>query len=382
MSRVLAVIGTRPDTIKTIPVIKALDEHSDKVQCSILATAQHRELLDQALSTFSVVPDFDLDVMEKDQDLYHITTEALRQMRDVMREVSPDLVIVQGDTTSTLVGALASFYERVPLAHIEAGLRSHQKYSPFPEEMNRRLTDSIADLCFAPTIRAQQNLLKEGIDARKIFITGNTAIDALFMILKQDYQFTDSKLSRAISSDNRLILVTAHRRENFNEPLRNICLALEEIADSFSDVETVYSVHPNPNVRKPVREILGGNPRIHLIDPPNYLCFSHLMKKSYLILTDSGGIQEEAPSLGKPVLVMREITERVEGIEAGTAVLVGTARERIVEETSRLLKDKDRYDSMARAVNPYGDGEAGRRIANIIFRFLGLPHEEVEEFKG
>ncbi len=376
MLKALIVIGTRPDTIKTVPVIRALEKHPDKVKCIVLATAQHRELLDQVLSIFSVVPDFDLNIMQKNQDLYHITTQGLQQMRNVMKETKPDIVIVQGDTTSTFVGALSSFYERIPLAHIEAGLRSHQKYSPFPEEINRRLTDSMTDLCFAPTATAKENLLREGIDSGKIFVTGNTAIDALFMILKEDYQFGDSEIKKVVSSNNRLVLVTAHRRENFNEPLRNICRALREIAHNFSDVEMIYSVHPNPNVSKPVYEMLGNTPRIHLVPPPDYLCFSHLLEKCHLVLTDSGGIQEEAPSLGKPVLVMRKVTERVEGIEAGTAILVGTDRERIVEEASRLLEDSNRYEKMARTVNPYGDGKAGVRIANIIFRFLESPRHK------
>ncbi len=363
------IIGTRPDTIKMAPVIKEIEKSQAK--SIVVVTAQHRKLLDQVLEVFSIKPDFDLDIMKENQDLYWTTIQILQKLRDILKEVKPDIVFVQGDTTTTFVGGLAAFYEKIPIGHIEAGLRSGNKYSPYPEEMNRKFTDTLADFCFAPTQIAWENLLREGIPQERIWITGNTGIDALFMVLNKDYRFKDKRLKEIIESGKKIVLVTAHRRENFGGGgLRNICQALLELREKFKKIEIVYSVHPNPNVRKPVYDILGNSPQIYLIEPPEYLCFCNLMKHSDLILTDSGGIQEEAPSLGKPVLVMREVTERVEGITAGTAILVGTDRQKIVQEASLLLTDKKKYGMMSKLSNPYGDGKASQRIINIILESL------------
>ncbi len=363
-------MGTRPEAIKMAPVIKELNKYNKDIEVIKVVTGQHRKLLDQVLELFSIFPDFDLNLMEENQDLYYITTQALAKLKYILKEVKPDLVLVQGDTTTTFVGALASFYEKIPIGHVEAGLRSYNKYNPYPEEVNRVFTDILSDLCFAPTKRARTNLLSEGISSKKIWVTGNTAIDALFMALEKEYKFEDERMEEIITSDNSLVLVTAHRRESFDIGLENICCALLELKNSFPNVEIIYSVHPNPNVKKPVYRILGNNSKIHLIDPPDYVCFCNLMKHAKLILTDSGGIQEEAPSLGKPVLVMREVTERVEGIEVGNAMLVGTSKKKIVEETISLLQDREKYDKMANSPNPYGDGKASQRIVKITAKFL------------
>ena len=368
------------------PVIKEIEKSQAK--SIVVVTAQHRKLLDQVLEVFSINPDFDLDIMKENQDLYWTTIQILQKLRDVLKEVKPDIVLVQGDTTTTFVGGLAAFYEKIPLGHIEAGLRSGNKYSPYPEEMNRKFTDTLADFCFAPTQIARENLLREGIPQERIWITGNTGIDALFMVLNKNYSFKNERLKEIISSRRKIVLVTAHRRESFGRgevkktsPLRNICLAILELKNRFKDIEVVYSVHPNPNVRKPVYEILNNTSRIYLIEPPEYLCFCNLMKRADLILTDSGGIQEEAPSIGKPVLVMREVTERVEGITAGTAILVGTDRQKIVEEASLLLSDEKKYKAMSKLSNPYGDGKASQRIINIILKFFELPYSATQPFR-
>ena len=382
MKKILVILGTRPDAIKMAPVIKELERYPKEMESIVVATAQHREMLDQVLSVFSIRQDFDFNIMVKNQDLYHVTTQILEKMRKILQETKTDLVLVQGDTTTSFVGALAAFYEKIPIGHVEAGLRSHQKYSPYPEEMNRRLTDSLSDLHFAPTSLARENLIHEGISAESITVSGNTAIDALFMVSQREFQFEDSRLREVISNGRKIILVTAHRRESFNEPLREICFALSSLAKKFSDIEVIYSVHLNPNVHQPVHEILGKNERIHLIDPPDYTTFVHLMKHSYLILTDSGGIQEEAPTLGKPVIVLREVTERIEGIRAGTAVLVGTKKENIIEETSRLLQNSEEYQKMAQRKNPYGDGMASERIVNQLRIQLGLVSEIMEEYQS
>lgn len=373
-------MGTRPDAIKMAPVIKEIKGHAEYLKSFVVVTAQHRKLLDQVLKVFSLTPDFDLNIMEEGQDLYYVTSEAINRLKPVLHDVKPDLVLVQGDTTTTFVGALASFYERLPVAHVEAGLRSHNKYNPYPEEMNRRFTDIISELCFAPTRIAKNNLINEGIIPSKIWVTGNTAIDALFMSLQMNYEFKDGKLKELIEWGKPIVLVTTHRRENFDTPLRNICLALIELKNIFKDIEIIYSVHPNPNVKKAVYGVLGNNSGIHLIEPPDYLCFCNLMVRAKLILTDSGGIQEEAPSLGKPVLVMREVTERVEGIEVGNAILVGTDTKCILREASLILTDKVKYEKMTKKSNPYGDGKASKRIINIILKFFDLPYQEISEF--
>lgn len=364
--KVMTIFGTRPEAIKMALVIRALgqSEHFEQVVC---ATAQHREMLDQVLTLFDITPDYDLNVMRPEQSLYQVTIALLNSLEEVLKAELPDLVLVQGDTTSTFIGALAAYYQRTPVGHVEAGLRSGNKYSPFPEEINRTLTGHIADLHFAPTPAARDALLAEGIQADRVFVTGNTVIDALLYVLERHPQpFT----LPGLPPEARLILVTAHRRESFGAPLRSICAALVDLATHYPDVHLVYPVHPNPNVQRTVQVALRGFPHIHLIEPLEYASFCALMRRAALILTDSGGVQEEAPTLGKPVLVMREVTERTEGVEAGTARLVGADRERIVTETSRLLDDPIAYAEMANAVNPYGDGRAADRITNIVAEWL------------
>ena len=371
MTDVLFVFGTRPEAIKLAPVIERLRCNS-AFRVKVCVTAQHREMLDQVLGIFGIVPDIDLDIMKENQDLFDITIRALNGIREAIRSCRPDWLFVQGDTTTTFAGALAAFYEKVKVAHIEAGLRSYDRYSPFPEETNRVLTTHLADLHFAPTETARNNLLSEGIPDDKVFVVGNTSIDALFSCLKltEGKSLNDILPLTAIDFDKKLVLVTGHRRESFGIPFENICHALKVIALE-KDVEIVYPVHLNPHVRKPVFEILEGLPNIHLMEPLDYPSFVWLMNRSYLILTDSGGVQEEAPSLGKPVLVMRDVTERVEGVKAGTAVLVGTDKDRIVSETLKLLNNRTEYDRISRAVNPYGDGTASERIASILLRECG-----------
>lgn len=366
----LFVFGTRPEAIKLAPVIKTFSK-DPRFDVKICVTSQHREMLNQVLQFFSIKSDYDLNVMVDDQSLFDITSRILTGLENVMEEVSPDLTVVQGDTTSAFVGALASFYKGKKVAHVEAGLRSGHMFSPFPEEVNRSLVGRIADIHFAPTQRAADNLKIEGIKDN-IHITGNTVIDALFLTLSIiENDGLDAKFEKEfnfINKNSRLILVTGHRRESFGKPFEEICAAIRDIVESFEDVEVIYPVHLNPNVRKPVNTILGGSKRIHLIEPVDYPRLVWLMKKSHLVLTDSGGIQEEAPSLGKPVLVMREVTERQEGIDTGTAMLVGNKKERIFEGVKRLLTDSALYDEMAKASNPYGDGKGAERITNILER--------------
>ena len=373
--KILAVFGTRPEAIKMAPVIKELEKHQDKIRSLVCVTAQHRQMLDQVLDLFEIKPDVDLNLMEDNQTLSQITARALTALDDVFKEIKPDWVLVQGDTTTTVVASLVAFYHGVRIGHIEAGLRTYNKKAPFPEEINRRMTSVIADLHFAPTERAKQNLLREGVDEKRIFVTGNTVIDALLMIVKvQSQPEIQEKWNRyfadkfGISFDNgrRQILVTGHRRESFGKGFEYICNALREIASSYEDVEIIYPVHLNPNVQEPVRRILSNTERVHLIPPLDYEPFVYLMSKSYLILTDSGGIQEEAPSLGKPVLVMRETTERPEAVEVGTARLVGTDQNKIISETNLLLSNKETYLAMSMAHNPYGDGKAAARITDAL----------------
>lgn len=374
--KVIVIFGTRPEAIKLAPVIKELQKNPTKFQMVVCITAQHREMLDQALALFEIKPHYDLDIMRNNQSLFDITTKGLEEIGKILEAEKPDLVLVQGDTTTTFAGGLAAFYRKIPVGHVEAGLRTNDKYQPFPEEINRRLTSHIADLHFAATERAKKNLLSEGIREDTIFITGNTVIDALFTTVER--QKTDAihdtldayfkeKWNLTISThDQKFILVTGHRRENFGQGLENICYALGEIATSNPDIQVVYPVHLNPNVQMPVKRILNSFKNIHLIEPLDYHFFTYLLSKSYLILTDSGGIQEEAPSLGKPVLVMRDVTERQEALEAGTAKLVGSTKEKIVKETQLLLDNQHEYEKMAKAVNPYGDGQAAKRIVEII----------------
>ncbi|MEA3431100.1 MAG: UDP-N-acetylglucosamine 2-epimerase (non-hydrolyzing) [candidate division WOR-3 bacterium] len=374
MQKIAIVIGTRPDAIKLAPLVNVMKKDGS-FKTILIATAQHRWLLDQVLSVFSLSPDHDFNIMIDGQDLFHISTQALTRFKTAYKNLSPDMVIVQGDTTTTFIAALSAFYEGIPVAHVEAGLRSFDKFNPYPEEINRILTDNLSTLLFAPTKKASENLLREGI-TENIYVTGNTAIDAIERAIGQ------LKENPATVQDKgrKVILVTCHRRESFGEPIREICYALKDIVENFQDVEIVYPLHPNPNIRLPVNDTLKSVERISIIDPPPYLEFINLMASSYLVLTDSGGLQEEAPSLNKPVLVMRRVTERTEGIEAGTATLVGTNREKIVESVSRLLKNKALYNSMSGKKNPYGDGKASQRIHAYIRKYFNLPCEGIPEF--
>lgn len=362
---VLIVFGTRPEAIKLAPVITRLRQDAPHIRCRICVTAQHREMLDQVLSLFRISADHDLCLMREDQDLFDITERALRRLRTVMDAERPDLVLVQGDTTTTFVSALAAHYLRIPVAHVEAGLRTGNRYQPFPEESNRRLTDAIATLLFAPTEAARRNLLAEGVDPSTVFVTGNTGVDALLMTIDRQYVFTHPVLKDLDFSRRHVLLVTAHRRESFGAPLARICDALGTIVHTRPDVEIVYPVHPNPNVRGPVHRALGGVARVHLLEPLDYGTFVQVMDRCCAILTDSGGIQEEAPSLGKPVLVLREATERQEAVDGGTAGLVGTDPHRILQSVLGLL-DESGHATQATRFNPFGDGRAAERIVEIV----------------
>ena len=365
--KILCAFGTRPEAIKMAPVIQELRKYPEIVEVKVCITAQHRQMLDQVLELFHIPPDHDLDIMEENQLLSELTSSVITGFQRILSEEKPDWVIVQGDTTSTMATALASFYNRVKIGHVEAGLRTWNKYHPFPEEMNRRITAHLSDLHFAPTTMAQENLMKEGIDESRIVVTGNTVIDAMYQVAALPNRLDVLERIGVSGNNFRLLLVTAHRRENFGAPIENICRALLEIAARYrNSVRIIYPVHLNPNIRKPVYRMLGAVSNITLVEPLDYLSFVHLMKHSYLVLTDSGGIQEEAPSLGKPVLVLREITERPEAVEAGTVRAVGTSEETIVRETCRLLNDHCEYERMARANNPYGDGHAAERIVGAL----------------
>lgn len=377
MIKVLCVFGTRPETIKMAPVIKELRKHPD-VACKVCVTAQHRQMLEQALNVFEIEPDYDLNIMKDDQSLSYVMAKVLTELERVIQKEEPDWVLVQGDTTTTMATSLAAFYQRVKVGHIEAGLRTWDKFRPYPEEINRKIADAVCDLHFAPTERAKENLLLEGLSEESIFVTGNTVIDALLDIVNREFSFVGTPLEGIPFDDRRVILVTAHRRENFGEPLRNICRALLEIAERYDgDVHIVYPVHLNPNVQKLVYSMLGTVQNISLVKPLGYQPFVHLMNRSYFVLTDSGGLQEEAPGLGVPVLVLREVTERPEAVEAGTVRVVGTDRERIVAATARLWEDREMYEGMARAVNPYGDGHAAERIVAALLGKTVIPFEPV-----
>ncbi len=371
MKKVLTVIGTRPEAIKMAPVVREFARYPDIFNSKICVTAQHRQMLDQVLELFEIVPDYDLDVMKDGQDLGDITCKVLTNLSPVLDEFRPDLVLVHGDTTTTLGASLAAYYKKIEVGHVEAGLRTRNIYSPWPEEINRRVAGSIARYHFAPTERSKRNLLDERVDEHTIFVTGNTVIDALLGVV--DKLHTDTSLYEQMKEKfsfldpgKRLILVTGHRRENFGTGIENICHALRNLVDKYKDIEICYPVHLNPNVQAPVERILGDVTSVHLIEPQQYLPFVYLMNSAYLILTDSGGVQEEAPSLGKPVLVMRDATERPEGLDAGTVRLVGTDTNTIVTEAIRLLDDSTVYKQMATAINPYGDGKAAQRIADAI----------------
>ena len=372
--RVMFCFGTRPEAIKLAPVIQELARYPREFQPVVLVTAQHRHMLDQVLRVFDIKPDHDLNLMKPGQSLADVTASVLNGVERVLGRVGPDIVLVQGDTTSAFAAALAAFYQQVPVGHVEAGLRTGDKYSPFPEEMNRRLVSALADLHFAPTQAAKRNLLTEGVPRSRIHVTGNTVVDAL-----KAARLSKAKCSLPVLDDieskQRVVLVTAHRRESFGQGFEHICRALKTLVARNSDIDVVYPVHLNPNVRRPVRSILGGVARVHLIEPLEYLPFVRLMERSYLILTDSGGIQEEAPALGKPVLVMRDVTERPEAVEAGTAALVGTDPDVIVQATERLLRSDDVYRKMARTRSPFGDGRASTRIGAVLRRFLLFPED-------
>lgn len=379
MKKILLVFGTRPEAIKMAPLVKKLQEMPEAFQTIVCVTGQHREMLDQVLRLFEITPEYDLNIMKPNQDLYDITSRILLGMRDVLKEVQPDIVLVHGDTTTSMAAALAAFYQQIPVGHVEAGLRTGNIYSPWPEEMNRLITGRITTHHFSPTPLARENLLREHVDENQIIVTGNTVIDALQMVvskLREDAALAGEVANRIsemgydvqrLDGAKRMVLITGHRRENFGEGFLNICHAIKHLAEQYPEVDFVYPMHLNPNVRKPVLEILGeGAENVFLIEPLDYLPFVYMMQHSTLILTDSGGVQEEAPGLGKPVLVMRDTTERPEAVEAGTVLLVGTNRDKIEQGVSQLLDDADMYRRMSEAVNPYGDGEACARIAEAL----------------
>ena len=380
--KVMTVFGTRPEAIKMAPIVLELQKHPDTIVPVVAVTAQHREMLDQVLNLFHIKPDHDLNIMAAGQTLFDITTRAMMGLDKVLTEEKPDIVLVHGDTTTTFAGALAAYYHQTAVGHVEAGLRTHNKYSPFPEEMNRRLTGCIADLNFAPTSSSEANLLAENVPPESIFVTGNTVIDALHHTVRDDFDFQEESLKDVDFQNKRIILVTTHRRENLGEPMRHVYKALKQLTEEFDDVEVVFPVHKNPKVREVVNEELGGLAKVHLIDPLDYEPFANLMHRAYLILTDSGGVQEEAPALGKPVLVLRDTTERPEAVDAGTVKLIGTDRERVYEEAKKLLTDKAEYSRMAESVNPYGDGKAAARIIQAILYHYGLADGRPDVFEG
>ncbi|HEY5157883.1 MAG TPA: UDP-N-acetylglucosamine 2-epimerase (non-hydrolyzing) [Anaerolineales bacterium] len=362
--KIISVFGTRPEAIKMAPVIRELAKYPDRITSKECVTAQHRQMLDQVLELFDIHPDYDLDIMQESQTPTQVAASVLTQLEPVLQREKPDWVLIQGDTTTTMAASVAAYYARVKVGHVEAGLRTHDKWQPFPEEINRRIAGVVADLHFAPTERSRQNLLREGVPNENILVTGNPVIDALHWVAEQplDHGIVGLNLQQA-----RLILVTAHRRENFGKPLENICVALRKIAERYGDqVQIVYPVHLNPNVQEPVNRLLKGIDNITLLPPLDYLPLVWLMKQAYLVLTDSGGIQEEAPGLGKPVLVLREVTERPEAVDAGTVKLVGTDRTSILDATIRLMEDAGEYQKMATAINPYGDGQAANRIVKAL----------------
>ena len=360
--KVMSIFGTRPEAIKMAPLVKELESRNE-IESIVCVTAQHREMLDQVLETFKIKPDYDLNIMKQGQTLGDVTTRALNGLEGVIKEVKPDIVLVHGDTTTTFAGALAAFYNQVAIGHVEAGLRTNDKYSPFPEEMNRQMVDCMTDMYFAPTNLSKENLLKENKDENKIYVTGNTAIDAMSTTVDDDYTHPELEW---IKSDEKMILLTAHRRENLGDPMRHIFKAIRRIVDEFPDVKVIYPIHMNPKVREVANEVFVGCDKVKLIEPLEVFDFHNFQNKSYIILTDSGGIQEEAPSLGKPVLVLRDTTERPEGIAAGTLKLVGTDEETIYNETKKLLTDEKEYEKMSHASNPYGDGHASERIVDAI----------------
>lgn len=377
--KVMSIFGTRPEATKMAPLIKAMDK-CDEIEQIVCVTAQHRQMLDQVLEIFDLKPDYDLDIMTQRQTLTSITTKALTGLEEVMSEAKPDLVLVHGDTTTTFAGALAAFYSGIKLGHVEAGLRTYDKTQPFPEEMNRVLTGHMADLHFAPTPLAKEHLLKENISEEGIFITGNTAVDCLKHTIRENFKFELDELNNIDYKNKRVITMTAHRRENLGEPLENICRAVLRLVNDYDDIEVVYAVHFNPAVREVAQRILGGNDRIHLVDPLDIVNMHNLMNLSYLVMTDSGGLQEEVPSMGKPVLVLRNVTERPEGVEAGTLKLAGVHEDEIYAEAKELLDNKESYDKMVAAKNPFGDGYAAERITEAIRYYFGMRKDRPEDY--
>ncbi len=377
--KVMTVFGTRPEAIKMAPLVKELEKR-DEIESIVCVTAQHRQMLDQVLERFDITPQYDLNIMQERQTLSSITTRALTGLEEVMRACQPDIVLVHGDTSTTFAGALAAFYCQIQVGHVEAGLRTYDKYSPFPEEMNRKLTTALTDLYFAPTDNNKANLLKEQVDAEKIYVTGNTVIDAVRQTVNDEYVFQTEALQNIDYEGSRVVLLTAHRRENLGEPLARIFTAVRKMIETHEDVQVIYPMHLNPAVRETARNILGNHSRIHLIDPVDVEELHNLMNRCYFVMTDSGGLQEEAPSLGKPVLVLRSETERPEAVYAGTVKIAGTETEKILSLANELLEDPAAYASMSRAVNPYGDGYASRRIVEAILYAFGKKSERPTEW--
>lgn len=377
--KIITIFGTRPEAIKMAPLVKELEKR-EQIESKVCVTAQHREMLDQVLELFNIKPDFDLNIMKTKQTLTGITNKVLEGLEEVFEEEKPDMILVHGDTTTTFAGALAAFYQQIKVGHVEAGLRTFNKYFPFPEEMNRKLTGSLADLHFAPTKGSKNNLLREGINEDIVYVTGNTVIDAMKHTVEENYVFENNELNHIDFKNKKVIMITAHRRENWGEGIENICTALNRIVEENKDVELVYLVHLNPVVKDVVFARLGEKERVHLLSPLDTKETHNLMNKSFMVMTDSGGLQEEAPHLGKPVLVLRDVTERPEAVEAGTVKLVGTDIEKIVSEANLLLNDGEAYAKMSKSINPYGDGKASKRIVDAILKYYDMLNGEVEEF--
>ena len=380
--KIAIIFGTRPETIKMFPIISEINKYPHLIDCKIIVSGQHREMLDQMLEIFQINPDYDLNIMEQVQSLSNITKNSLLGIEKILKEERPSMVLVQGDTTTTFAGALAAFYQKIKIGHVEAGLRTHNKYYPFPEEVNRHLTSVLTDLHFTPTKKSCENLLSEGVKREDIFISGNTVIDSLFLMIKENYIFREPLLKDKKMFDKKIILVTMHRRENWGEPLRKTCRAINKIIDEHPDVSVIFPLHKNPEIRRNVRKILQNKKDILLLDTLDYDDMINLMSKSYIMLTDSGGIQEEGPSLGKPVLVLRDETERPEAVEAGVVKLIGTNEERVCREVDTLLNSRDKYREMSKNINPYGDGKASVRIVKKILYNFNLIDQAPDEFKA
>lgn len=377
--KVMTIFGTRPEAIKMAPLVKELNKQSDRFESIVAVTAQHREMLDQVLQTFGIKPNYDMNIMKENQTLSEITSSVLIGLDEILKKDKPDIILVHGDTTTTFAASISAFYNQIKVGHVEAGLRTGNKHSPFPEELNRQLTDVIADIYFAPTIESKLNLLKENHPEEKIYVTGNTAIDALEETIQKDYHHT---VLENINPDSKVVLVTMHRRENHGKPMERVFQAIRKVVDQHHDIEIIYPVHLNPIVQNMAKNVLGRHPRIHLIDPLEVMDFHNLAAKSYMIMTDSGGVQEEAPSLGVPVLVLRDTTERPEGVEAGTLKLVGTQTESIIKEMTKILENESEYKKMATTNNPYGDGQASKRILSAILYEFGIDKQKPTEFSG